>query len=64
MGGMIRCPKCGDYMFMYFDYQAALPIVYHQCNCGYSNRNDYIGFDNKTNLKEGAMSARNSTICI
>lgn len=41
MGGFLKCPKCNEYMFLCFDHNAAPPIAYHECSCGYNNKNMY-----------------------
>ena len=52
---LLRCPKCGYYMYMNIDYNNAMPIVWHKCeNCGHDNKNIWEDFEttNKTNYKE------------
>ena len=40
MGGFMKCNKCDSYMFMKNEYNAGIPIVYHECNnCGNSTKN-------------------------
>lgn len=41
MGGFLKCPKCNEPMFLCFDHDTTPPVVYHECSCGYSNKNIY-----------------------
>lgn len=41
MGGFLQCPKCNKFMFLCFDHDVTPPIAYHECSCGYNNRNMY-----------------------
>lgn len=46
---MRKCPKCGRYMSCAIKYAHRYPIVVHECQCGYSELQEWMKYSDKAN---------------
>lgn len=57
---MRKCPKCERYMGCVIKYAYGHPIAVHECSCGYSELQEWMKYNDKTNCDNVTKTCKDS----